>query len=119
MRQIWITKSSPRLSFSPSGKRPIPSPSQAKCAFASKRPASISQTSWAAWGPAVPGYEVSGRIDAAGAVVDTSWVSREVLAMTRFGGYADVICVDEAADAHHFIQGRKTSAKFFQCPGSR
>jgi NADPH:quinone reductase-like Zn-dependent oxidoreductase len=43
--------------------------------------------------PVVPGYEVSGRIDAAGAHVDTSWIGRDVLAMTRFGGYADVICV--------------------------
>jgi hypothetical protein len=38
-----------RRRFSPSGKPPIPSPSQAKCAFASKRAASISQTLWAAW----------------------------------------------------------------------
>jgi len=43
--------------------------------------------------PVVPGYEVSGRIDAVGADVDTSWIGRDVLAMTRFGGYADVICV--------------------------
>jgi synaptic vesicle membrane protein VAT-1 len=43
--------------------------------------------------PVVPGYEVSGRIDAAGADVDTSLIGRDVLAMTRFGGYADVICV--------------------------
>ena len=43
--------------------------------------------------PVVPGYEVSGRIDAAGADVDASWIGRDVLAMTRFGGYADVICV--------------------------
>ena len=43
--------------------------------------------------PVVPGYEVSGRIDAADADVDTSWIGRDVLAMARFGGYADVICV--------------------------
>jgi len=43
--------------------------------------------------PVVPGYEVSGRVDAVGASVDTSCVGRDVLAMTRFGGYADVICV--------------------------
>src|SRR5664279_1079095 len=43
--------------------------------------------------PVVPGYEVSGRIDAAGAEVDLSWIGRDVLATTRFGGYADVICV--------------------------
>ncbi len=43
--------------------------------------------------PAVPGYEVSGRIDAAGADVDASWIGRDVMAMTRFGGYADLVCV--------------------------
>ncbi len=43
--------------------------------------------------PVVPGYEVSGRIDAVGASVDSQWLGREVFALTRFGGYADVICV--------------------------
>ena len=43
--------------------------------------------------PVVPGYEVSGRIDAVGAGIDTNWIGCDVLAMTRFGGYADVICV--------------------------
>ncbi len=43
--------------------------------------------------PVVPGYEVGGRIDAAGPGVDQSWIGRDVIAMTRFGGYADVVCV--------------------------
>jgi hypothetical protein len=43
--------------------------------------------------PVVPGYEVSGRIDAVGLGVDQSWIGRDVIAMTRFGGYADVVCV--------------------------
>jgi NADPH:quinone reductase-like Zn-dependent oxidoreductase len=43
--------------------------------------------------PVVPGYEVSGRIDAAGADVDAGWVGRDVVALTRFGGYADLVCV--------------------------
>ena len=42
--------------------------------------------------PVVPGYEVSGRIDAVGLGVDQSWIGRDVIAMTRFGGYADVVC---------------------------
>jgi synaptic vesicle membrane protein VAT-1 len=42
--------------------------------------------------PVVPGYEVSGRIDAVGPGVDQSWMGRDVIAMTRFGGYADVVC---------------------------
>ncbi len=43
--------------------------------------------------PVVPGYEVSGRVDAVGIGVDASWVGRDVVALTRFGGYADVVCV--------------------------
>src|SRR3974377_2137099 len=43
--------------------------------------------------PVVPGYEVSGRIDAIGSGVDQGWIGRDVIAMTRFGGYAEVVCV--------------------------
>ena len=46
--------------------------------------------------PVVPGYEVSGRIDAVGAGVDPGWVGRDVFAVTRFGGYANVVCVPTA-----------------------
>jgi NADPH:quinone reductase-like Zn-dependent oxidoreductase len=46
--------------------------------------------------PVVPGYEVAGRVDEAGAGIDPSWVGRDVFASTRFGGYADVVCVPEA-----------------------
>ena len=46
--------------------------------------------------PVVPGYEVAGRVDAVGAEVDASWVGRDVFASTRFGGYADVVCVPQA-----------------------
>lgn len=45
--------------------------------------------------PVVVGYEVAGRVDAAGPGADARWLGREVLAMTRFGGYADVVCVPE------------------------
>jgi synaptic vesicle membrane protein VAT-1 len=43
--------------------------------------------------PVVPGYEVGGRVDATGAGVEESWAGRDVLAMTRFGGYSDTVCV--------------------------
>ncbi|MFZ1863101.1 MAG: medium chain dehydrogenase/reductase family protein [Polyangiales bacterium] len=46
--------------------------------------------------PMVVGYEVSGLIDAVGQGVDASKEGRRVLAMTRFGGYADTVCVDAA-----------------------
>jgi NADPH:quinone reductase-like Zn-dependent oxidoreductase len=45
--------------------------------------------------PVVVGYEVAGRVDAAGRSVYPDWVGRPVLAITRFGGYSDVICVPE------------------------
>jgi NADPH:quinone reductase-like Zn-dependent oxidoreductase len=45
--------------------------------------------------PVVVGYEVAGRIDTVGPGVAPDWVGRDVLAMTRFGGYADVVCVPE------------------------
>jgi NADPH:quinone reductase-like Zn-dependent oxidoreductase len=45
--------------------------------------------------PVVVGYEVAGRVDAVGDEIAGDWVGRDVLAMTRFGGYSDVICVPE------------------------
>jgi len=45
--------------------------------------------------PVVPGYEVAGTVDAVGQDVETDWIGRGVLAMTRFGGYTDVVCVPE------------------------
>lgn len=41
--------------------------------------------------PVVPGYEVAGRVDAVGAGVDSGWSGRDVLALTHFGGYSDVV----------------------------
>jgi len=43
--------------------------------------------------PVVPGYEVSGRVDAIGAGLDADWVGRDVMALTRFGGYSGVVSV--------------------------
>jgi len=45
--------------------------------------------------PVVPGYEVAGQIDAVGEGVDASWIAKDVFALTRFGGYSDVVCVPE------------------------
>jgi synaptic vesicle membrane protein VAT-1 len=45
--------------------------------------------------PCVVGYEVSGTADTVGSGVDQSWVGREVFALTRFGGYSDVVVVPE------------------------
>lgn len=43
--------------------------------------------------PVVVGYEVSGTVDAVGSGVDAALVGTEVIALTRFGGYADVVSV--------------------------
>ncbi len=43
--------------------------------------------------PAVPGYEIAGVIDAVGRNVDPDLVGRRVVAMCRFGGYSEQVCV--------------------------
>jgi NADPH:quinone reductase-like Zn-dependent oxidoreductase len=45
--------------------------------------------------PVVVGYEVAGRIDAVGAGLSDEWVGTDVFALTRFGGYSDLVCVPE------------------------
>jgi len=45
--------------------------------------------------PVVMGYEISGRVDAVGNGVETDWLGRNVLALTRFGGHSDVVCCPE------------------------
>ena len=46
--------------------------------------------------PMVVGYEVSGVIDAVGDAVTERSAGDRVLALTRFGGYADTVCIDAA-----------------------
>jgi NADPH:quinone reductase-like Zn-dependent oxidoreductase len=46
--------------------------------------------------PMVVGYEVSGVIDRLGGDVRDRTEGQRVLAMTRFGGYSDVVCVPES-----------------------
>jgi len=45
--------------------------------------------------PSVVGYEVSGTIDAVGDGVSDRRIGERVVAMTRFGGYSDVVVVDD------------------------
>ena len=43
--------------------------------------------------PAVAGYEVAGTVDAAGPGTEDDLVGRPVVAMCRFGGYSEAVCV--------------------------
>lgn len=45
--------------------------------------------------PAVVGYEVSGVVDAVGEGVPEGRLGERVVAMTRFGGYASHVCIDQ------------------------
>lgn len=46
--------------------------------------------------PCVVGYEVAGVVDAVGSQADAHWLGREVLALTRFNGYADMVLAPQA-----------------------
>lgn len=43
--------------------------------------------------PCVVGYEVSGVVTSIGKNVQQSWMGKEVMALTRFGGYSDTVVV--------------------------
>src|SRR5215203_2899120 len=43
--------------------------------------------------PCVMGYEISGVVDAVGKDVNSSFVGKSVVAMTRFGGQSELIAV--------------------------
>jgi len=45
--------------------------------------------------PCVMGYEVSGIVDSVGDKIDKSWVGKEVIAMCRFRGQAEQVCIKE------------------------
>src|SRR5438128_2810068 len=46
--------------------------------------------------PCIMGYEVSGIVEAAGDRVDQSLIGKPVIAMTRFGGQAELVAVPAA-----------------------
>jgi NADPH:quinone reductase-like Zn-dependent oxidoreductase len=100
MRQIWITRyGPPEVLAVREAPDPEPKPGEVRIRVAASginfadvlgRVGAYPDMPPA---PVVPGYEVSGRIDAVGATADGEWLGREVIAHMRFGGYADVVCV--------------------------
>ncbi len=100
MRQIWITRyGPPEVLTVRQASDPEPRPGEVRIRVAASgvnfadvlgRVGAYPDLPPA---PVVPGYEVSGRVDAVGATVDGQWIGREIFALTRFGGYADVVCV--------------------------
>jgi NADPH:quinone reductase-like Zn-dependent oxidoreductase len=103
MKAIWITRAgSPDVLEVRQGPDPSPAPGQVRVRV---RAAGLNFADvMARLGlypdaprlPAVVGYEVAGVVDALGQGVDAPAVGTRVLAMTRFGGQSDVVCVPAA-----------------------
>jgi synaptic vesicle membrane protein VAT-1 len=100
MRQIWITKAGPPEVLEVK-EAPDPEPKAGEVGIRVEASGINFADIMGRMGmypdlppiPVVPGYEVGGRVDAVGAGVDGNWVGRDVFAVTRFGGYADRVCV--------------------------
>ncbi len=103
MRQVWITKPGPPDVLQlRDGPTPQPAPGEVRIAveaigvnFADVV-GRLGVYRDAPKIPYVPGYEVTGRVEALGAGVDESLRSQPVIALARFGGYSDMICVPAA-----------------------
>lgn len=100
MRQVWITKAGPpEVLQVRDAPEPQPGPGEVRIAveaigvnFADIM-GRLGLYPDAPRIPYIPGYEIAGRIDAVGAGVEPSRVGEPVLALMRFGGYAEQVCV--------------------------
>lgn len=100
MRQVWLTRKGPpevlQVREAPD-PRPRRGEVRIRVAFSGINFADVAARLGfypdAPKPPCVVGYEVSGVIDAVGDGVDSGLVGQRVLAMTRFGGYSDQVCV--------------------------
>ncbi|HEY8517231.1 MAG TPA: medium chain dehydrogenase/reductase family protein [Candidatus Binatia bacterium] len=102
MRQVWITKvGPPEVLKVRETTDPNPGPGQVRIRVAASGinfadvSARLGFYPDAPKVPCVVGYEVAGTIDAIGPGVASARVGEEVLALTRFGGYSDVVVVPE------------------------
>ncbi len=102
MRQVWIPRSGPPEVLELRETRdPLPAPREVRVRVEacgvnySDVLGRMGQYSDLPRLPVVPGYEVAGQIDSIGNEVEPDWLGREVFALTRFGGYSDVVCLPE------------------------
>lgn len=102
MRQIWITRAGgPEVLEVREAPDPSPGPGEVRIRVAAiginfaDLSARIGLYPDAPPIPCVVGYEVSGTIDAVGPDVEGLREGDEVVALTRFGGYADLVCVPQ------------------------
>ena len=104
MRQVWITKAGPPEVLQVR-EAPDPAPGVGEVRIRVEASGINFADLMARMGvypdapkiPCVVGYEVAGRIDALGEGVTEFQVDEPVLALTRFGGYADAVCVPVVA----------------------
>jgi NADPH:quinone reductase-like Zn-dependent oxidoreductase len=103
MKQIWVTHAgSPDVLALRDAPEPIPGPGEVSIAveaigvnFADV----MSRTGLypdAPRPPFVPGYEIAGRVKTVGGGVTAYLPGDSVMALTRFGGYSEVVCVPAA-----------------------
>jgi NADPH:quinone reductase-like Zn-dependent oxidoreductase len=103
MRQIWITRAGPpnvlELREAPD---PEPQPGEVRIRVAASGINFADLTARMGMYPDMPkipcviGYEVAGRVDRCGEGVEDLREGDPVAALTRFGGYSDVVCVPRA-----------------------
>jgi NADPH:quinone reductase-like Zn-dependent oxidoreductase len=102
MRQVWITKvGAPDVLQVREAPDPVAGPGEVRIRVAASGinfadiSARLGFYPDAPKVPCVVGYEVAGTIDAVGGGVAATRVGEPVLALTRFGGYSDVVVVPE------------------------
>ncbi len=102
MRQVWITKAGPpEVLAVKEAPDPVPKPGELRVRVEAAGVNFADIMGRMGMYPDLPGipivvgYEVGGRVDAVGEGTDNSWVGRDVFALTRFGGYSDVVCVPQ------------------------
>lgn len=119
MRQVWITKvGAPEVLQVREAPDPSPGPGEVRIRVeaAGINFADISaRLGFYPDAPKIPcvvGYEVAGRIDAVGPGVPGERIGEDVLGLTRFGGYSDVVVVPErqATRRPHGLDARTAAA---------